>query len=52
MAVDICPNANRQINPAFYKTLDQAVSKYLNVQPQRLKLLAVDESEFDSILNP
>ena len=40
------------INPAFFKTLDQAISKYLNVKPQRLRLLHHEDKEFDSILNP
>ena len=33
MAENICPQANRYTNPAFFKTLEQAISKHLTVQP-------------------
>ena len=52
MAINICPSANRLINPAFYNTLDQSISKHLTVMPQRLKLLTVREGEFDTLLVP
>jgi hypothetical protein len=32
-AVSICPHASREINPAFFKTLEQGFSKYLIVLP-------------------
>ena len=38
MANRICPQAGLEVNKAFYKTLEQSLSKYLEVQPRLVTL--------------
>jgi hypothetical protein len=44
MAILICPIAKAEANKAFYTTLEQALSKYLTIQPRMVRLLVVPEN--------
>lgn len=53
-AVLMCPQANKDSNPSFYKTLEQALSKRLSVKPTMIHLIASEQycNEILSQLKP
>ena len=44
-AVSMFPQASRDVNPAFFKTLEQGFSKYLIVLPKQVKLICEEDKE-------
>jgi hypothetical protein len=41
MAAQLCPEARKDVHTQFFKTLDQAFSKYLFTQPRIVQLIGL-----------
>lgn len=40
MAAQLCPEARKDVHTQFFKTLDQAFSKYLQTLPRMVQLIS------------